>query len=820
MRGTLSDQQIEGSLTSEAFHQLGIDLSLESFESLLSVVDAAITKSDRASELSARFDRVPFVKLSEDTIIDAEVLDTILSGIGEKEEIDDSQVHHSDSVSMSWSHQFIRALPEMARQNKRKYGLFQARALSGGHGEISPCSEEVKVIASPLSGDSVDVIIPIHNAPAYLEKCLDSVFKNTAIDFNLLLVDDCSADERVASILKEAEQRARPKNMLSLKVERLSRNIGFPGAVNVGLRQSLHHAVILNSDTEVPPGWLGRLIKPLLEDSTIASVTPLSNRATICSFPRFCEDNDLPSGVSTEEMDREIARCGINETIEIPTGVGFCMAMSRAALDAVGFFDQELFGVGYGEENDWCFRAAKAGYRSVAIANLFVFHDDGASFATLRSASKIRRIENNLEKVEVVHPEYSFVVQQFLSYDPLQAIRDHLLMRITESQERHSKSPSRKHILYVTNQELGGGSHDYLFDRIENRTDDEIAYLLDVGPTYATFREFGQDGKASVKHELANLAIEDFRSLLDVYQIDEIFVNQLVGADVFKLINLIGESGKPYTYFIHDYFCACPTVNLIRADYTHCDCETKMNVCQGCIAEGVIPDMQFANPEGIDDISRWRSEFSTFLKLADQVIAPSVTAAAAVNKYYPKIVISVVEHTLINPPTYTWLDEFSGQDNLVVGVVGAIGFTKGANVIKALHTAIRERELPIKIQVIGITRDIQEMYESPCGTFAVSGRYAPEEISQLLAEYSIGVVFIPAIWPETFSYTTVEALQSGFPVASLNIGAPAEHVRNTGGGWIIEQSDADCVADFFQMLASDREQIRQCAARLKEQFAE
>lgn len=64
----------------------------------------------------------------------------------------------------------------------------------------------------------------------------------------------------------------------------------------------------------------------------------------------------------------------------MPTGVGFCMGMNLKAIQEVGLLDEENFGKGYGEENDWCQRAIAAGYENVHVDNLFVYHKHGGSF--------------------------------------------------------------------------------------------------------------------------------------------------------------------------------------------------------------------------------------------------------------------------------------------------------------------------------------------------------------------------------------------------------------------------------------------------------
>lgn len=49
-------------------------------------------------------------------------------------------------------------------------------------------------------------------------------------------------------------------------------------------------------------------------------------------------------------------------SIEMPTGVGFCMGINWDVWKNIGSFDEDRFGKGYGEENDWCMRAISASF--------------------------------------------------------------------------------------------------------------------------------------------------------------------------------------------------------------------------------------------------------------------------------------------------------------------------------------------------------------------------------------------------------------------------------------------------------------------------
>lgn len=132
---------------------------------------------------------------------------------------------------------------------------------------------------------------------------------------------------------------------------------------------------------------------PILSMDNIASVTPFTNSGTVCSFPKYLEDNDIFEGLDVSELDYFLDVTVQNTFIEMPSGVGFCMAINRDVYEKIGDVD-EVFGKGYGEENDWCMRARDIGYKNIIATNLFVYHKHGGSFP---SDEKKRLIDRNLE---------------------------------------------------------------------------------------------------------------------------------------------------------------------------------------------------------------------------------------------------------------------------------------------------------------------------------------------------------------------------------------------------------------------------------------
>ena len=105
--------------------------------------------------------------------------------------------------------------------------------------------------------------------------------------------------------------------------------------------------------------------------------------------------------------------------IDLPTGVGFCMLIAAACRAKVGPFDVASFPRGYGEENDFCMRAAVAGFRNVLCPNAYVAHEGGVSFSEATQAL----MKAGAERLIAKHPSYDAEVAAWIAADPAQSRR-------------------------------------------------------------------------------------------------------------------------------------------------------------------------------------------------------------------------------------------------------------------------------------------------------------------------------------------------------------------------------------------------------------
>ncbi len=264
------------------------------------------------------------------------------------------------------------------------------------------------------------IIVPIYQAVAELEHCLATLERTLPARTRLHLADDASPDPAVARLLEEFASRSR----LQVTTVRRPLNLGFVGNVNLAFAETAPDDVILcNSDAGATPGWYEAMLACAASDERIATITPWSNNAEICSWPDFCRSTPVPADTEAERIARTLRQVGSRSYPDLPTGVGFCMYIRRAALEQLGDFDQATFGRGYGEENDFCRRAAGHGWRNVLCDDAYVSHRGGASFA----AEGHRPGGENLVRLNARYPHYNALVAEFILRDPLAPLRRRIL---------------------------------------------------------------------------------------------------------------------------------------------------------------------------------------------------------------------------------------------------------------------------------------------------------------------------------------------------------------------------------------------------------
>jgi len=625
--------------------------------------------------------------------------------------------------------------------------------------EISPLEQEI------------DIIIPVYNASRYLPRLFQSLARNTTSPYRLILVDDGSTDPDVWPLLNCVAQE-HPNTVLV----RNPVNQGFPKAVNIGAQHTRNHFVILNTDVEVPRGWLERLMRPIIEDPSVASTTPFSNNATICSFPRIGEDNRIFDNLDVDQVDQMFRRVKSEAvSVELPSGVGFCMGVNRRVWMEIGPFDEKTFGLGYGEENDWCMRARRKGYRNILVPNLFVYHKGAASYGDER---RNRLVQDNLRKLLRRYPEYQELVDSFLKGDPIRPLRNFLMVLL-------ASRFALKKPLFLVDHEIGGGANKYRRELIEERLNEgQPILLLTYDQTWLAlklrflYKEYDTSFLVFEPNELLQLT--------DHIAFGEILYNNLVSfdhcLDIVRLLQRMKEkTWAILTLVIHDFFPICPSYNLLNWQGVFCHVPEDLGECYKC-----LPSNPFAAVENQQlDIGVWRKEWKNLFEMADCVLCPSQSALTLIKKIYPLSPQQAIVRPHRVPKLFNKKPVLDFTSGLNIGVVGAINYAKGSEIVIEMAKLIHRGGLDARITVIGTLDRAPTL-----NNLTITGPYQLSELPDLIEKYRVNVCFLPSIWPETFSYVISELMQLGMPICCFDLGAQAERVREYELGRIITKVDA------------------------------
>ena len=629
------------------------------------------------------------------------------------------------------------------------------------HGiRTSPSSDAEKVTRNIL------VVIPVFRGYDATMNCVKSVLAHKSSREEILVISDASPEETLVLELRKVARRKK----IGLRLERQNR--GFPGTANLGLRlaaEKEQDVILLNSDTIVTAGWTERLQEAAHQSDNIGTVTPFSNSATILSYPVPDKANKIPSLDEIEELSNICAAANSGIVVDIPTANGFCMFIKHECLVETGIFRDETFAQGYGEENDFCLRARHLGWRHVALPSLYIGHIEGQSFA----AAKDNLVSRNLKILNSLHPGYDALIAEWQKANPLAEYR----RRIDKFRWR-SNQGSKQAILYVTHDREGGVLHHVQMRALKHEKDGLCAIICRPGVDRHGLRYCEL---VSPVQEFPNLRFQIgtelglLRTFLAQRDLAFVEVHHFIGHDQ-AVIFMIRQLGIPYNVHIHDYSWFCPRITLTATGNRYCG-EPHINECIECEKDlGSNLGFSISPPELF-------LQSAELFSGARAIVAPSEDTARRFRSRFN-----------IKPQVIPWEDESTILQLQVIRalapgairkvcIAGAIGYEKGYDVILACARYAATRNLPLEFVVVGFTCNDESLLRT--GKVRITGQYEDHEAVKLIKDQNADFAFLPALWPETWSYVLSQLWRAELPVVAFDIGAPSERIKARYGGFVL-----------------------------------
>lgn len=489
----------------------------------------------------------------------------------------------------------------------------------------------------------VDIIIPIYNALEDLKICLESLYKNTDLVNNrLVLINDNSSDENIKPFLNQ--QVDSTKNIIVIHNET---NKGFSANINIGMSQSgTNDVILLNSDTVLTKNWVEKMQNCAYSSTEIGTVTPLSNNATLCSVPKFCEENKLPDYLTIDQAGEIVEKYSLKEYPRITVAHGFCMYVKREVIETIGDFDEKTFERGYGEENDFCNRAEQAGYIHVMCDDTYIYHSGTKSFVSKEKEEYIRQHDI------ILHQRYPKQMQGNAVH-----VRDNPNSKISQNVgfffDLHN---GKKNLLYLVQSDFRDGASDNI-GGTQYHVRDMVEGMIDKYNVFVVAKDHGKISVTSYINKKTKIFIFDvldnetyfkftdrkqnefWRKILCIFNIDIIHVHHTHGMS-FDVFYVADELNIPVILTLHDYYFICPNIKMLDDNGKVCIGNNDIEACKICL------NQTLSITDQIPAIDIWRRKCLQCLQKVKEIIVPSNCAKNIILTYYPEIAdkISVIKH--------------------------------------------------------------------------------------------------------------------------------------------------------------------------------
>lgn len=622
------------------------------------------------------------------------------------------------------------------------------------------------------------IIVPVYRGLTETRRCIESVLKSTnKSSYRLIIINDASPEPEVDEFLNSLGGSSD-----QIVVLRNPENLGFVETANRGMNLAgKADVVLLNSDTEVANDWLDRMVVQAYSEERIGTVTPFSNNATICSYPDLAGWPSLPPGETVERLDMAFACANAGHSIELPTAVGFCMYIKRACLEEIGLFDTETFGKGYGEENDFCLRAAQKGWRHILAVDVFVFHEGEVSFSESAASKKA----NAMNIIRKLYPDYERSVTTHIANNAA------YIYRLSATAARY-RLGNRPVVLFITHS-YGGGTEKHVQELAQklNNENCRVLYLRSIPSINGFDVTFDSSDKCDrLNLRLTSQNIQLLADVLRLFGVSTAHIHHTHGFR-FEIESLLTLMRVPYDITIHDFYTICPRINFYMPGKGYCGTPTVED-CNNCLAK----EPRVGNGT---EIVWWRAKSGSLLNGARNVYCPSQDTANRILNFFPAACVSVVPHEQVGvPPTRYAANVRKARRFALLGVLAE---HKGLSYVESVLIEAERKKLAIEFVLIG---SAQRSLNSKL--FSQTGAYKDEDLQALIEQFDPDAILFPAQCPETYSYTLSAAIRSGRPLVVSDLGALPERVRELDRGHVFSHSLPPAkLADYLASLPLRRE---------------
>lgn len=340
---------------------------------------------------------------------------------------------------------------------------------------------------------------------------------------------------------------------------------------------------------------------------------------------------------------------------------------------------------------------------------------------------------------------------------------------------------NRPIILWIDHS-LGGGTETYTKNQFETLTKNNNVIRMQYWPWVKKYSlTIGTNTNTSIYAD----KLSDLEKFCRTLNISKIVVNNLVGyANSLKILDFVKriKRNAHISFRGHDFQSLCPCFTLIDCDGNFCNFKHKKG-CEYCWKHKTLGNNEYENKifrSGATTIKTWREKWGDFFtETVDEVIIFSEKIKEMFIQIYPQLSdkIVIIPHTVKKLPRVT----VKSHDCINIATIGNISNAKGRDIIYQMSKNLPS-DNSIKLFVIGNIENPNDI-----NNITITGKYKPSQLPKIIKKHKIDIIFIASILPETFSYTTSEAISMQIPVACYNMGAQSERIEKYDKGLILEK---------------------------------
>lgn len=380
-------------------------------------------------------------------------------------------------------------------------------------------------------------------------------------------------------------------------------------------------------------------------------------------------------------------------------------------------------------------------------------------------------------------------------------IRERLKKRFLYTQEKNifsliKKLKKNRPIILWIDHSLGGGTETYTKNQFETLTKTNNVIRMQYWPWFKKYSlTIGTNTKTSVYTD----KLSDLEKICKTLSISKIVVNNLVGyensLDILDFVSKIKRNSH-VSFRGHDFQSLCPCFTLLDCDGNFCNFKHKKG-CEYCWKHKFLGTNEYENNilrSGATTVKIWRERWGKFFtETVDEVIIFSEKIKDMFVQIYPQLSdkIVIIPHLVKKLPRVT----VKSHDCINIATIGNISNAKGRDIIYQISKNLPS-DNSIKLFVIGIIENSNDIEN-----ITITGKYKPSQLPKIIKKHKIDIIFIASIWPETFSYTTSEAISMDIPVVCYDMGAPSERIGKYDKGLVLEKiSPAENLTEIIEFV--------------------